>query len=344
MLKKVIFMCVTLASTAYADPIRDLPKAELHLHLTGSYPLPYLRTIANDVEYRKIEESIAALAKGVPYQEAFLYFLPVERVVNSYEKVEKGVLALCQELISDGVVYTEIRTGLKNFGGGYEEYLKAVLRGISACPTRLKVKLLLSLRRNTAPALVTETVDLAIRYREQGVVGVDVSGDSTLGNMDELVSEIHRAKSEKLLLALHLGESFQEIDTPDKEAEQGAVLETLKPDRIGHGVFLSRQAEKWIFEHPSVPIEVCPTSSVLAGMIDHHSKHPGIRYYLSQKHPIVVGTDDPLLFQTTLTQEYRKLMELESITLKEIKQMIAWSFEFSFMSKKEKAEFALTSL
>lgn len=343
MIKKVVLMCSILASVANADPIRDLPKAELHLHLTGSYPLSYLQSIAKESaeieELRAFENSLTTLAKGVPYEMAFSYFLPVEKLVNTYDKVEKGVTALCHELLVDGVVYAEIRTGLKNLGKGYEEYLNAVLKGIHACPKNLKVNLLLSLRRNTPAALIKETIDLAIQHQKSGVVGIDISGDSTLGQIGELVSELHRAKKEGLFLALHLGESAKEIDTPAKESEQAAILETLKPERIGHGVFLSKQAQKWIFDHPSVPIEVCPTSSVLAGMIDHHSNHPGVSYYLDQKHPIVVGTDDPLLFQTTLTQEYRKLMQHEAITLTEVKRMIAWSFEFSFMSKKEKEEY-----
>ncbi|MBI2712536.1 MAG: hypothetical protein HYX41_06770 [Bdellovibrio sp.] len=334
-LKKLIPATVLMSSVAFA--IHELPKAELHLHLTGSYPLTYLKKITTEEQYLGIVENLRILSKGVPYHEAFKYFIPIEAAVNTHEKVERGIHALCDELSKDNVVYAEIRSGLKNFGDGFEEYLKTVLKGISHCPTNLKVKLLLSVRRHTPLAQVIETVDLAIRYKDQGIVGLDVSGDSTLGEIKNLSAEIKRAKENGLFLALHLGESSKETDSVEKQIDQQKLLEELQPERIGHGVFLSDQSRKWLFEHPGVPVEVCPSSSVIAGMIGHHSEHPAVQlYFRKHNHPIVIGTDDPLLFQTTLTNEYQKVLELDHVTLEEIKKMIRWSFEFSFLSTEEK--------
>lgn len=325
----------------YADPIKKLPKAELHLHLTGSYPLSYLRMIASNAnlneEYENFVSGLKILANGnVPYHDAFKYFLPVEKLINTYEKVENGVIALGKELIEDGVIYAEIRTGLKDFGKGHEEYLKAVLRGINRCPKNIKLKLILSLRRNSGSSLAKKTVDLAIRYKDQGVVGIDVSGDSTLGQIVDIIPDIKRAKKASLYLTLHIGESPKEIDSIEKQLEQAVILQQLKPDRIGHGVFLSHQSVKWLLNHPSIPIEICPTSSIIAGMIHHIYEHPGIGYYLKHKHPIIIGTDDPLLFQTTLTAEYHKLLNLNGINIEQIKHIILRSFDFAFLPQQEK--------
>lgn len=326
----------------YTSQIRNLPKVELHLHLTGAYPLSYLQSIACDEasknEYTNFVKGLETLAKGVSYHDAFQYFLPVAKLVNTYKKVEEGVIALGKELLADGVVYVEIRTGLRDLGKGVEEYLQAVLKGIDSCPKSLKIKLLLSLRRNTDAILAQQTVDLAIRYKDKGIVGIDISGDSTHGETTAIYAEIKRAKKAGLYIALHLGESPEEIDTPEKEILQAEDLYQLQPDRIGHAVFLSPLALKWILDHPLVPIEVCPTSSVLAGMMDHHKNHPGIAYYLQHNHPIVIGTDDPLLFKTSLTAEYRKLMELDGITIEKIQQMIQWSFDFAFLPEEERVE------
>jgi adenosine deaminase len=325
------------------DQIRRMPKAELHLHLTGAYPLSYLSSIAVDPSaqalYKNFVLGLQTVSKGVTYHEVFKYFAPVEKLVNTYEKVENGVVAIAEELIADGVIYVEIRAGLKDLGrGGYEEYLRAILRGIARCPAEIKIKVLLSLRRDTSEDLANKTVDLAIRYKDQGVVGIDISGESTLGEIAIIIPAIQRAKNAALFLTLHLGESLEEINFPEKELAQAAVLELLKPDRIGHGVFLSPQALAWVLSHPLVPIEVCPTSSVLAGMVDHHSNHPGPKYYLQHDHPIVGGTDDPLLFQSPLSKEYRKLMDIPGIGINQILQMILWSFDFAFLSQQEKLE------
>jgi len=340
-----LVLCL-LSQTVCADQIRNMPKSELHIHLTGAYPLSYLQKISIDpsskAEYKNFLIGIKELSAGdVPYNETFKYFLIVTKIVNTYDKVENGVVALGEQLVADRVIYAEIRTGLKDLGQGYEEYLRAVLRGIARCPKKIKIKLLLSIRRDpsdSTAALAKQTVDLAIKYKDKGVVGIDISGDSTLGQVETIIPELQRAKQHKLYIALHMGESPKEIDTPEKAANQAFALELIQPDRIGHGVFLSSQALKWVLAHPSVPIEVCPTSSVLTGMMDHHSEHPGVKYYLEHNHPIVVGTDDPLLFQSCLSEGYHKLMDLEGIKMQQIKQMVYWSFQYAFLSPKERLE------
>lgn len=324
------------------DFIRSLPKAELHIHLTGAYPLSYLKKIARDPisqnEYNNLVVGLAKIAQGVDYHKVFEYFFHAEKIVNTYDKVENGVVALGEELANDGIVYAEIRTGLKDLGNGYEEYLLAVLRGIARCQKKIKLRLLLSLRRNTLPSLAKLTIDLAIRYKDQGVVGIDVSGDSTLGKVSDIASEIYRAKEESLYLSLHIGESLKEIDSPEKEKEQACALAELEPDRIGHGVFLSPQSIEWLLKRPNIPIEVCLSSSLLTGMIGHNSQHPGITYYLKHKHPIVACTDDPLLFQSSMSEELQNLISLENINQEHILQIVGYSFDLSFLPPKEKLE------
>jgi len=309
--------------------IRKIPKVELHLHYSGAVPLRYLKSVSSDVEYELLVQGLKKLANGVDYHDVFKYFSHVYKILNTYEKIENGLIAIATEQLQDNVVYLEVRTGLKDLGKGTEEYLCALLRGIKRCPAAITVKLMLSLRRNTPVKEAKDIVGLAIKYRKEGVVGIDVSGDSTLVGIEKIIPAIELAKKDCLLLSLHLGESREEIDTPAKKIAQAKLLEIIKPDRIGHGVFLSQQSVAWLLQHPNIPIEVCPSSSVLAGMIEHHSKHPGLGYHLNHKHLIVVGTDDPLLFQTTLTKEYLKLLE-HSLSLDQVKQIIANSFRFAF--------------
>lgn len=313
--------------------IKNIPKAELHLHLTGSYPLAYVRKCAIESNmldvYNDFASGLEILAKGVPYHDAFKYFAPVEKIVNTYAKVEQGVVALAHELLADGVVYAEIRAGLKDLGKGYEEYLLAILRGIRRCPSEITIKLLLSIRRFTEAAIADATVDLAIKYKDYGIVGLDISGDSTLGQIELIIPAVRRGQAAGLKLALHLGESPKEIDTEEKQIAQAKILEMLKPNRIGHGVFLSQPALDWMLAH-RVPLEVCPTSSELAGMVDHHRDHPGLEYLLQHNHPIVIGADDLLLFRSPLSKEIIKLMRLEKFGGEQLLQLIAWSFEFAF--------------
>jgi adenosine deaminase len=312
-----------VSSTDYLyETIRQMPKAELHLHLGGSYPIEYLRTIATPEQIAALESGLDQLAGGIEYQKVFFAFGLVSQIINTEKRVEEGTFALCQVLQADGVMYVEIRTGLKDFGNGYRGYLKAVLRGIERAQRGdFKARVLLSIQRSSTVEFATATIDLALEYRNHGVVGIDISGDSTVGDITPILPIILRAKKHGLAIALHIGESPLEKD-------QMLLLETLEPDRIGHGVHLTPDAYAWIRAHKT-PVEVCLTSSELTTMVDHHSSHPGIEYYKND-HPIVISTDDPLIFRTTLTQELLMLLNSGILELKDVEKIVRDSWRYAF--------------
>ena len=326
------FVFTTLMSIASTTPsdsvtiyeqIQQLSKAELHLHLGGSYPLEYLCSIATPEQYAALESGLTQLSGGIEYQKAFFVFGLVSAIVNTEQKIEDGTFALCKALQNDGITYVEIRTGLKNLGGGYEAYLQAVLRGVArATHPNFTARIVLSLQRNSPIIYAEKTIDLALAYRHHGIVGIDISGDSTLGDGKDLLSMLVRAKQAGLALLLHIGESPLETD-------QLLLLETLQPNRVGHAVHLTPDALAWIKEHKT-PIEVCLTSSMLAKMVNHFTEHPGIEHGNNQ-HPIIICTDDPLIFKTSLTQEFMLLHDAHILDYAGIKRMIETSFNYAIL-------------
>lgn len=103
----------------------------------------------------------------------------------------------------------------------------------------------------------------------------------------------------------------------------------IEPHRIGYGVHLCRSSVDYILNN-KIPIEMCPTSTVKTTMIDTHIKYPAIKYYLEYGHPIICSSDDSLLFNTCLSQEYVKLMDNEHITLENIQNIMRSSFLYRF--------------
>ncbi len=317
-----LFCEVQVEHTQDINFFRSIPKAELHLHLGGSYPLDFLLNLASPEQKVKLLENLKLVSQGISYQNIFHVFNMISQIVNTEEKIEEGTYETCRSLEEDGVVYAEIRTGLKNFGDGLESYLQAVLRGIKRVESdRFKGYLLLSLQRSSSLEFAKKTIDLALQYKDKGVVGIDLSGDSTIGNLDAILPEILRAKEGGLLLTVHIGE------TP-LEKNQKDILEILQPHRIGHGVHLASDALDWVLKH-RVPVEVCLTSSLLVEMINHYAGHPWLSYYL-QGHPIVICTDDPLLFQTTLSKELQVLANLSLFSHEQIEQLVQSSFQHAF--------------
>ncbi len=112
------------------ESMEKLKKVELHLHLGGSFPLSFLKTIATSSEIDELGRWLAQLEEKVNYHDGFKVFELVGKIVNTNKKIEDGTRAVCASLIADGVSYVEIRTGLKDLGSGLEEYLLAVLRGL----------------------------------------------------------------------------------------------------------------------------------------------------------------------------------------------------------------------
>lgn len=299
------------------EQILDLEKNELHLHIGGAWPLSYLQEIAQPEQFTDLCQMLDRIeAGGVDYHGCFAAFQLIAKIVRSDEQVENGVATLCKDLWQDHVVYAELRTGLKDLGSGLEGHLCAVLRGIQRGTegTSLKAGLILSLRRDTSAAIAKQTVDLALKYRDQGVVGIDVSGDSTQGDGSQIFSALINAKENLLPITLHIGETNEET------AEQQMLeLTTLEPRRIGHGVYLCEEAKNWVLEHNTL-VELCLTSALKTGMISEMQEHPALNL-LMQGHPVALCTDDPLIFKTTLSKEYSLAASLTGLTLQEIQNL-----------------------
>ncbi len=325
----VVRMGFSISPKADNELFKQIPKVELHLHLGGSYPLEYMLSIADSAQKQDLENELKRLEKSVPYQECFAIFGIVSKIVNTEEKVERGVEALCKSLAEDGVVYAEIRTGIKDLGKGYEEYLKAVLRGIQkGSSDRILVRLLLSLQRSSSLESAQLTSDLALKYQPEGIVGIDISGDSTIGEILPILPVIQELKTHGLNITLHIGESPNEKGQID-------LLKALRPDRVGHGVFLEKEAEEWLLEHET-PLEICLSSSVAVQMIDKVLSHPGLTYY-AHEHPISICTDDPLIFQTSSSREYRLFSEAASLDREDLRILSLKSIDYSFLSEEDKA-------
>lgn len=188
----------------------------------------------------------------------------------------------------------------------------AVVQGTKS--TSLNTGVVLSLRRDTSATTATATVDLALKYRDKGVVGLDISGDSTKGDGSDIYPALRRAIAAGFPITLHIGESREE-----SAQQQMKELTELQPKRIGHGVYLCPEALQWIRDH-KIPLEMCVASAVKTGMIDDASLHPGLQLH-KDGHPIVICTDDPLIFQVSLSEECATVAQLAGLTTADISKL-----------------------
>lgn len=301
---------LTIERARKIEQLRQQPKFNSHCHLGGEIPIAFIKKFATDEQLEAIEKGFAEIAKGKKYEDAFFIFPLISEVINTHEKLIEGTYQTCKKFQDDNNQLVLMRTGLKVLENkSYEDYLISVLEGIKKAkqeflqqnpPKHFSLLLMLSIKRSSDINFAKTTIDLALKYQAQGVIGIDISDISTQGNIKPILPEIIRGKDAGLKIAVHMGESPNETD-------QMLIINSLKPDVIDHGVNLCDEARDWVNDN-KVPVTVCLTSSLVTKMHPEDQLHPQLVNCLNHEHPTHFGTDDSTVFgDTSLTEELYKL-------------------------------------
>lgn len=137
------------------------------------------------------------------------------------------------------------------------------------------------------------------------------------------MSIIEEVRALHIPVALHIGECREET-----EEQQMRELTLIQPSRIGHGVFLCEAAKQYIFER-QLPVEMCLSSAVRAHMVEKAQQHPAVAM-LKEGHPVIVCTDDPLIFRTTHTQESELARSVLGYSLEQMGELHERSLQYKF--------------
>jgi adenosine deaminase len=304
---------------------------ELHAHVNGGVREDTLLELA---AARGLErECERALASDRDLLACFEIFKLVHACVDDAAALRRVTREVCEDFARDGARYLELRTTPKE-QIGKERYVEAVLSGLEdACGRcggdgadgELAARIILSVdrARDDDASKAMETIDLAIKYKERGVVGVDLSGSPVVGHWDRYVAAFEKARAHGLGTSLHNGE------VANTEAEQRAFI-AFRPDRLGHCVYTVRD-ESLLRDllASKIPVELCLTSNVktrsCAGFAEHH-----FAKLRSAGHPICLCTDDTWVFQTSLSREYAIAAETFGLTDDEIRDMSTRAMDFAF--------------
>jgi aminodeoxyfutalosine deaminase len=141
-------------------------------------------------------------------------------------------------------------------------------------------------------------------------------------------------------MGLHLLIHAGEVGGPDKIRE---AIELLHVERVGHGIAAVRDpALMDLLAERRIPLEVCPQSNIRTGALakqlglpDAQIKDHPLPQLLRHGIPIVLSTDDPAMFHTTLQNEYENAAKM-GLSENELSQLVNSSFEHAFLSETEK--------
>lgn len=304
------------------------PKVDLHIHLTGAYPLDYLREISTRKNIQKLEETLKEISSGkIDYVSIFNVFREVEKIVDNESKVFKGVDYLAKELAEMNVIYFEVRTGLRNLGKGKRAYLESILSALEASKRKYKaeINLLLGLKRDSTNSDIIETLKIAQEYQRYGIVGIDISGKEKEGDLVRITKLINYSRN-TLPITMHIGEIKKGVCLRD--------LKLISPSRVSHAVYISEDIKDFL-KRKKTPIEICISSNKHTRIINKISNHPFIEYY-KQGLEICICSDDPLIFQTNTDKQYEIFRKHLNLSEEDLILLTKNAIRYSFASEQLK--------
>ena len=169
----------------------------------------------------------------------------------------------------------------------------------------------------------------AIPLRDRNVVGIGIGGDERMA-APELFRELYaRARDNGLRLTAHAGESS------GPESILGA-LDALKAERIGHGLTAYQDCELMArLAQTQVPVEICFTSNLRTGCCVAAERHP-LKTYYDLGLMVTLNTDDPAMFETSLSREYQVAQDTFGFTDAQLRELAMNSFRASFLPEQRK--------
>ena len=185
--------------------------------------------------------------------------------------------------------------------------------------------------RHFGSAEAQRVAELAVQYRERSVVGFGIGGDELRAG-PELFRDVYAYCADHgLRLTAHAGE------TAGPESIWGAL--NLRAERIGHG--LTAQQDPDLMQELSqrqVPVEICVTSNLRTGVCPVLGDHP-VKRYFDEGLMVTLNTDDPAMFNTTLSREYQLVQENFGFSDDQLRELAGNSFEAAFLPAEKKLEF-----
>ena len=324
--------------------------AELHTHLGASVASEILWSLAHEQgialpvkDYWEFDRLVTiADPRRVDSLDALdeIYHW-TELIQSSPLAVERSVhAAIGGAYRSQGITTLELRFNpMKRNRGGerdLDHIIMAASRGLDRASLeypQVRAGLILMMDRTFDERQNAIIVEKAIRYAPRGIVGVDIAGPRPGGERyryRELSGLVEEARSAGLGITIHVGEEGEQ----HAAAEIDEVVETLRPDRIGHGILAAGEPALMTALHDAeIVLEICPTSNLLTRALpDEKAVRETFRAFVEHGVAFTIATDGPEMMRTHLRDELDLLLRIGALTQGELDEANARGHEASFIA------------
>jgi adenosine deaminase len=352
---------VTAAIAQPEDPVtldrsvlQSLPKVLLHEHLDGVLRTKTIVDLARSVRYDQLPtEDPNELAHwfhqganqgSLPkYLEGFAHTIAV---MQTEEALERVAYEQAEDLSRDGVVYFETRFAPifhTRKGLTHQQVVSAVLKGLDRGRRDFGISsgLIICAMRNMDVSL--EMAELAVDFRERGVVGFDLAGEEGGYPPKKHVDAFHYIQRQNFNITIHAGEGF------GKESIWQAI-QYCGAHRIGHGTRLiddiavaDGKAVKlgdlaqYVLDK-RIPLEICLISNVHTGAARSLAEHP-FKLFYQEKFRVTLNTDNRLMSDTTMTREFEAARDTFGLSLDDFEKLTINAMKSAFLPYDQRIKF-----
>jgi adenosine deaminase len=325
--------------------IRRAPKVLLHDHLDGGLRPQTVIELAAEAGYRDLpttdpDELARWFTLGADRKSLELYlegFRHTVGVMQTADAIERVAAECVEDLAADGIVYAEVRMapellidGGLNLDQAVEAMLAGLRRGSEGLP--ITVGLIVTAMRQAARSV--EIAEVAVRHRDEGVVGFDIAGPEAGYPPTRHLDAFHLIARESFHFTIHAGEGFGLPSIWE-------ALQWCGAERLGHGVrivedittrtdgrvALGRLAA--YVRDRRVPLEMCPTSNVHTGAAASLAAHP-IDLLRRLRFRVTVNTDNRLMSGISLSSEFATLADAHGLSLDDMEWLTLNAMKSAF--------------
>jgi adenosine deaminase len=323
--------------------------AELHTHLGGSVASDILWSLAHEQgialpvkDYWEFDRLVTVSdPRGVANLDALdAIYHWTELIQSSPLAVERSVhSAIGGAYRSQGITTFELRFNpMKRNREGerdLDHIILAAVRGLDRASLeypQVRAGLILMMDRTFTERQNAIILEKAIGWAPRGIVGIDIAGPRPGGGRypyRELSPLIEEAREAGLGVTIHVGEDGGELGVE----ETGEVIESLRPDRIGHGILAARNPDLMAaLRESGIVLEICPTSNLLTKALpDEAAVRETIRAFVENGVQFTIATDGPEMMRTHLRDEFDLLRRIGALDEAELREANLRGHEASFV-------------
>jgi adenosine deaminase len=333
------------------DTIRAAPKALLHDHLDGGLRPETIAEIAVDIGHRlprrdpgDLDEWFTTAANSGSLERYLETFDHTVAVMQRPEHLRRVAAECIEDLAADGVVYAEVRYAPEQHlaaGLTLEQVVDAVREGFDkgmanaeASGHPIVARQLLTAMRHQARSM--EIAELAVAYRDAGVVGFDIAGAEAGFPPTRHLDAFEYLQRENAHFTIHAGEGF---GLPSI----WQAIQWCGADRLGHGVRIADDIEvdetdgsprlgrlAAYVRDKRIPLEMCPTSNVQTGAASSIAQHP-LGLLTRLRFRVTVNTDNRLMSGTSMSREMHQLAEAFGYELADLRWFTVNAMKSAFI-------------